>query len=427
MIRTLRLICILLFSFILVSCAAGRYPYPKTDLAQETWRSQVQTDPSLWTANADRWFRQGESTIASSANARESIRVSHFKGIRATGNFRIQISGSSDTDAVCIEGPSHKVRAIKVNVANDILCLEQAKDAPDNMNEVTVRISMRRLEYLMHHGLGRVEGVRLDSRNLVVEQFGCGDIFLAGHMNIRSITNHGPGSVNIFTICSNDTDITTDGNGDVNVFARGYISLHKINHKGSADINVIGARGGNLIVNAKGRGKIGISGHVNVREIRASGKTCVFIASSDSIAPCIYVYDDARVGIDGRAGSLNAYTVRTARLMAKNLFPQNAYVTASGQSHMNINALNKIFAEANDYATIYFFGNSCILTAFEHGYGTVIKMGPPCEDNEIIVAKNRKSVSRCYTYPVRKKIRYGSQFDSSREYTWRGKSVGYIK
>lgn len=414
--QILALVGILLSALILVSCANGRYPYPKSDLGEETWRAQVETNSSDWAMKADDWFLAGGPSRAKIANdragyhsavSRNSVRVTNFIGIRAIGNFQVQITGDPDRNTLTIEGPNEAVRAINVKMNNNVLCLEQAKDAPSNMNQVIVHITIRHLEYLEHNGLGSVEGVRLDSNHLRIENTGCGNIFLAGRIDVKCIISHGPGTVNVFTICANDTEIVTTGSGNVNLGARRYVTLRSIKHKGSGDINVIGAVGGNLTVSAEGKGKIGIYGRVNVREIRASGKTCVFIMSSDSIAPCIYVYDDARVGIDGKAGSLNGYTTRTARLLARYLHVQNSYVQASGQSHMNVTAYNKMFATANDYATIYFYGDPNILTAFKRGDGAIINMHAPSSPEEVIVS--RKSVNReCYPRSTYRRSYHGS-------------------
>ena len=395
---------ILLSALILMSCANGRYPYPKSDLGEETWRAQVETHSSAWAMKADDWFLDGGPSRAKIENdragynaaiSRNSVRVTNFIGIRAIGDFQVQITGDPDRNTLTIEGPNDAVRAVIVKMNNNVLCLEQADDAPANMGQVIVHINMRHLESLEHNGLGSVEGVRLDSNHLRVENTGCGNIFLAGRMDVKSIISHGPGTVNVFTICSNDTEIVTTDTGNVNLAARRYVTLRSIKHKGSGDINVIGAVDGNLRVSAEGKGKIGVYGRVNIREIKASGKTCVFIASSDSPAPCIYVYDDARVGIDGNAGSLNGYTTRTARLLTRYLHTQNSYVQASGVSHMNVTAYDKIFATANDYATIYFYGDPNIMTAFKRGRGVVVNMGTPSSPEEVIVSREpSRRVSR---------------------------------
>ena len=396
--KILTLILIVVTALVLMSCAAGRYPYPKSQLGVETLRSQIDRDPGKWAMKAGRWFMGGGDSRAKIANTQASygqtrsntiIRVSNFHSIKATGDFQIQITGDRDQDKVLIEGPNDAVRSIIVRVNRNVLCLEQEKNAPKEVNQVIIHISMKELQSLVHNGLGSVEGVQLDSDVLHVEAAGCGNIFLAGHLNVNRIVARGPGSVNIFTVRSHGTQIETYNAGSVNFAARREVSLRSIRHKGSGNVNVIGARSDGLVVDAEGKGKIGIYGVVSIREIRASGKTCVFIDTSSSSAPCIYVYDDARVGVAGRASTLNAYATSKARFLAHDLVVRNSYVQASGESHMNVTASNKIFATAYGYASIYFYGDPNILTAFKNQDGVIVNMDTPSSPDEVIVRRHK--------------------------------------
>lgn len=375
------LIC--LVTFMLAGCTAGRSTYPSSDLAHETWRQQIQTDSDYWALKADRWFREGGPTAVEVANQRApysmamahtTIRVPNFSSLAITGDFQIQISDERDQNKVWIEGPSNAVRAIVVTVRHHILCLEQIEKAPANMGRVIVHIGMKQLRSLVYKGNGRVEGIRIFSDCLTVESSGCGDIFLAGHINVKSIISRGEGSINIFTLYSDGTSIGAYGAGAVNVSAKQAVVLNAIKHDGTGNINIIGAQSPGLVVNTKGRGKIGISGRVMVKEISARGDTCVFIASAVGGRPCVYVYDNARVGIDGAVDTLYGYTSHASRLMARYLLANKAYVEASGTTHINVYAREEIFARAKDNATIYFFGDPAILTAFEMGHGSIVSM-----------------------------------------------------
>lgn len=382
--RITALLTIFFTVILLASCAAGRYPYPTSELSKENWIRQIDTDSNAWAAKADSWFVSGnlssvdiqnENAPYADAISDTAVRVPNFRSIKIDGDFQVRLVGAEENNSVYIQGPNDAVRAVSVVVRDKVLCLEQAGKAPANMGRVIVNIGVRNLRVLEHHGRGSVEGIRLFTDNLNIQSYGSGNIFLAGHINVKCIVSKGSGSVNVFTIDAYDTEIETYGSGNVNVDAKHEVMLKSIRHRGVGDINIIGAASNGLTVDADGKGKIGIKGCVNVKDIRASGQTCVFISTSASDAPCIYVYDDARVGINGTAGTLYGYTTRTSRLMARNLAATNAYVEASGESHMNVTATNKIFATAHDYATIYFYGNPKILTKFEKNNGTVIVMG----------------------------------------------------
>ncbi len=440
--QIITLIGVFLCSLILMSCAAGRYPYPTTDLGQEGWRQQIQTDSNLWAVKADQWFLAGGETAQGVENDRAdtsqaisnvAVRAPYFHSIKVNGNFQVQIVGTRDQNCVTIEGPNLAVRAIAVNVRNNVLCLDQAPDAPTNMGRVIVHISVNQLRALEYNGAGSVEGIRLFSNNLMVTASGCGNIFLAGHLNVKCVVAKGPGSVNIFTVNASGTEIETYQGGEVNIAAVNAVNLHSIKHKGEGDINIINATSDGLIISAEGKGKIGISGRVNVKDIKASGQTCVFISRSVSSAPCIYVYDDARVGISGSAANLNAYTTRTSRLMARNLIATNAFVEATGTSHMNVMATNKIFATTRDYGSIYYFGNPAILTEFQNNNGTIIKMGSSTSSSISQYSGGRTSTAKPAVAPVMRRgdgvkepaIRMGSNADigSSRMTMWKSRQM----
>ena len=377
---------LVLFSlFLLLSCAAGRYPYPKSDLSNEAWKSQMHINPDSWVHKADRWFRAGGETSTeimnehapySEAISRTAVRVPNFHSINISGDFQVQISGNPDNASLWIEGPNTAARSIAVSVRNNVLCLEQSAKAPGSMKRVIVHISVTRLNSLIvTGGAASVEGVRLYSNSLVVDSNSAGTIFLAGHVNVKCVIVRNCGSVNIYTIKTSQTEIESLGSGNVNMTAEEAVGLSSIKHYGTGDINIVPALSRNLMIDAKGKGQINLRGRLGIKEIRAAGEVCVFVDATSSNSPSIYIDDDARVGIAGGAGTLYAYTKHSSRLMARSLVAQTIFAESSGTSHMNINATSRAFANARDYSSIYFYGDPEILESFEKGDGTVIDMG----------------------------------------------------
>jgi hypothetical protein len=385
--RMIALVSLCITALILMSCAAGRYPYPSSDLAKETWLSQVQTNSLGWVSKADSWFRDGGRALKGHL---KHVNVADFHTVNLIGDFQTQMFDEEDHGGVWIEGPSEAVHALSISVRDSILCIEQSPEAPANMGRVIVHIGVRNLRGLSFNGNGRVEGIRLASEGLRVQSAGCGNIYLAGEINVRSVISRGAGSVNIFTLHSDRADIESHGSGDVNIDAKDGIALRSIKHTGTGDINIIGATSNGLSVDADGKGKIGISGPVIIKYINANGETCVFIAHSAGGDPNIAVNHDARVGIAGQAGTLRACTSRSSRLMARNLIACTIYVEASGTSHMNVFATEKAFATASDYATIYYFGDPSVLVAFERNNGSVVRMcWVPAVKERIVVYQPR--------------------------------------
>lgn len=386
------MIAVAIAALILISCASGRYPYPDSDLGKESWRQQMQTNSDAWATKADDWFLAGRPSSASMVNddednpqviSKSRIRVGNFNSIKINGDFKVQIMGDAAEDRLTIEGPNEAVRTIKVSVQGNVLCLEQVSDEPVDMSHVIIHISMRQLCNLIYNGNGCVEGIRIYSPALNVQSSGMGCIFLAGPMNINSVVSRGAGSVNLFTLASGHAVVESYSSGAVNIDAKEGINLRSIKHEGTGDINIIGATSKNLSINAKGKGIVSVKGRVVVKDIHASEEVCVFVDCIVGGGPCVYVYNDARVGIDGYAYSLHGYTSRSSRLMARYLKVKEATIESIGSSHVNVTASNQIFATARDYATIYFYGNPDILNQVETGDGSVIII----QDNSYLPAK----------------------------------------
>lgn len=377
-------ILVLMLTAFIVGCSAGRYPYAATSsLADESWRSQMAVDPSSWAAGADSWFRVSEATMneymnetapLSEAISREAVRIPNVPNIRIQGDFQVQITGDCDDSSVFVEGPNPAVRSVAVVISGNTLVLSQAQNAPTNMSRVVVHVAMKNLNSLYFVGSGRVEGKHLYSSHLTVESNAMGNIFLAGRLNVKCVMARNCGSINIYTVNTTQTEIVSTGQGNINIKAECNAGLKAITHTGTANVSVVNAAGDNVMIDAKGKGRINVIGRIGVRQIRASEQVCVFISNSSSGVPCIYVYDDARVGIAGRAGTLYAYTTRTAKLMSRYLVADTIYAESSGSSHMNIAATNKVFATARDYSTIYFYGDPDIVEAFQRNGGAVITM-----------------------------------------------------
>ncbi len=377
-------ILVLMLTAFIVGCSAGRYPYAATsELADESWRSQMAVDPSSWVSGADSWFRISEATMneylndtapLSEAISKEAVRIPNVPNLKIQGDFQVQISGDCEDSAVYVEGPNPAVRSVAVSVSGNTLILSQAQNAPANMSRVVVHVYMKSLNSLYFIGSGRVEGKHLYSSHLTVESNAMGNIYLAGRLNVKCVLARNCGSINIYTVNTTQTEIVSAGAGNINIKAECNVGLKSITHTGVANVNVVNAAGDNVVIDAKGKGRINVIGRIGVRQIRASEQVCVFISNSSSGVPCIYVYDDARVGIAGRAGTLYGYTTRTAKLMARYLVADTIYAESSGSSHMNIAATGRVFATARDYSTIYFYGDPDIVEAFQRNGGGVILM-----------------------------------------------------
>lgn len=377
------LIC---FSLTLMSCAINRNPHLNIDLSRETWQGCVETNPARWKIGADRWFLTGDPNGAEIANRRApcsaalstmQVKVPNFFNIMVEGNFQVQIFGTYAHNSLYVQGPNRAVREVIIEIKNGTLCLRQLRKGAPYMGQVIIRIGVCQLANLVQMGCGSIEAVSLNSRCLSITSTrnASGNIFLSGLMNVRSITNYGWGSINVFGANTPALAISTFGSGAVNICGR--VGIRSITHRGRANINIIGADSCGLTINACGSGKIGISGRVNLREVKANDNVEVYATSVES--DCLYAYlrNCARVGLAGIARDLYVDAFNQSRFEGRFLCATSAFVRARDCAHINVTACNKIFASSTQNSSVYFFGSPNYLSQFVTGNGLVIPIFGP--------------------------------------------------
>lgn len=367
-------------------CTTYRNPYINQDLTQEKWQREVISSADPFAKGADRWFFNADVSSMEAASHRApysravsnmAVAVPNFTDVRVEGAFQVQIFGSFDHNSVVIMGPNAGVRQIVVNVNRNLLDLHQSDKAADrDMKDVIVRIGVMNLRNLSHHGCGTVEGIRVRSDGLCVStgKKARGNMYLAGDMRLLRINQGGDGMISIFGARSDQLKINTSGCGAVNV--TGLIGVNDIYHKGSGDINILGAHSTCLTVYAAGRGKIGLYGdHIGITEIRAKDYTRVYaypVVDHTGHDLNVFTFGHAKVGLMGAADDIYINSAGSSQFYGRYLCVQDAYARASEQSHINISARGKIFAAATQNGSVYFFGSPSLMSQFLRGNGTVI-------------------------------------------------------
>lgn len=373
---------VIVSSFSMVGCA---YKKPANSDPQEHWQQMVETSSNGWTKGADRWFLAGEPNAAelmnrgapySDAISTMIVRVpDEINEIRTGGAYQVQIFGTDDHASLFILGPNEGVRGVAVAIQGNKLSLHQTEYvSPSVMKRVIVRIGIRSLNTLTQMGCGPIEAVRIRSTNLCIEALSgaCGNIYLSGNVNLKRLSQAGSGSINVFGANTSALNITTSGSGTVNVI--GNVGLKSITHHGSNDINIIGARSDGLNIDTDGSGKVGINGRVNLKKVQAKDKACVYIYPVNSDRIDASAYDNAQIGLAGYTHDLYVNTFDSSHFAGRYLCAQNAYVRAKDQSHVNVTASNKIFAEADKNSSIYFFGPANLLSQFTSDDARIIPM-----------------------------------------------------
>lgn len=363
----------------LAGCASRVYPTLNTDYANEQWRQQIETNPNAWTQDADAWFLTGGTTKVE-ADAPETaaistmqVKVPQFTTIRTNGSYQVQLFGAKgNPNSVFIYGPNAEVRQVNIQVRGNMLCLDQGDQPKANLKHVIVRIGVGDLNKLTIRGSGSVEGLSLNSTSLILDSKSSQRVILSGSMNVKRIISSGNGNVTVLGANTPQLDVMMSGEGTVNV--SGNVGIRRLMHEGIGDFNLIGANSDGVTVCARGSGKLGFSGNFDIKNVEAHDHTCVLMMSSQSQSPTFYLYDQSKVGVAGWTNSVTVYTYNNAKFLGRYLSADNAYVRAANDSHINVAARSRIFAAATDSASIYYFGESAILTQFVSGHGVVVPM-----------------------------------------------------
>lgn len=371
---------VFVLAMLLTSCSYYRAAGPNVDLTCETWSSHVDSNPAKWTVGADSWFLEGGTNQAQemdqnapymAAMSTMMVRASNcITKVKVSGQFQVQLFGTSGDNSIYIYGPNAAVRGVAVKMVGDTLILRQVKNAPTNMGCVIVRIGIRNLSQLSQMGSGRIEGRGIRSNNLRIISCGCGNVYLGGSMNLTSVVSSGKGSVSVFGAITPMLGITTSGAGSVNV--SGNVGINCIVHHGCGDINIIGANSDGLRINADGKGKIGINGRLAINEINAKDNVCVYAYYLNTDTLKVYVTDNARVGLAGCDRELYVDAGKCSRFEGRYLYTNDAYVRAHDAAHINVTAANKVFASATQNGSVYYFGSPNNLSQFFRDYGVVM-------------------------------------------------------
>lgn len=366
--RFLPPVLILLLCFLLTDCTSNRPLKFNHTLGNENWEARVENDPMPWTRGAGEWFLSGgQRGIEMPGNSRVPVNAMEakdlqFSNIRVNGDFRVQIYGSKNENNVYVYGPTAGVKSVLVRAKGNRLFIEQRRNASPFVRQVIVRIGVKQLNSLYYQGRGRIEGIRLNSDTLSVTSTGRGDMYLAGHVNLRLLENFGSGNVSIFCVDTKDLQIRSSGPGETRV--SGNVGLRSIQHSGNGNLIVIGASGKNLRIDASGKGRISVNGSIAPDEIIARGWTRVYVYGINAVSLHVQAMNYSQIGLQGYAHIFNLEAQGDTYVGARDLCSDEAFVRTQGNAHVNVAAVRKIFTEASGSSSIYFYGPEDILNRF---------------------------------------------------------------
>jgi hypothetical protein len=370
----------------LAGCAANQAAYKaqlKHDQAQEAWISHINLDPTVWTVHADKSFYADQTMTFSdydnhaplSAGITEMVvRVPDFTNITVSGPYRIEIYGRQMHNSLYVLGPNEAARHVAVDIQGSSINIHPASDCSRKTcgnGQVIIRIGIHELQSLTANGANFIQGKDITSsaRGLVVKSNARNEILLTGVMNVTCVTQNGPGTISIIGAYSPEMDIIAN-NGNVNI--SGHVGLRSVKKIGSGNVNVIGVDTDGLMINSAGTGVTALAGYANLRKATVKGASRVYLYWVSSNGIYITLHDSARLGLAGSAKNLDIQADGNSRFEGKYLRVDNMYVTTRGNAHANVYPQSKLFANASDYSSIYFFGSPNVVSRYTSGGGIIV-------------------------------------------------------
>ncbi|OGT59356.1 MAG: hypothetical protein A3F43_06460 [Gammaproteobacteria bacterium RIFCSPHIGHO2_12_FULL_42_10] len=385
----LRRSIVLSLVFFLMSCAHYYPPSYKADLLNERWMPAVDRDPNPWLSNVDHWFLHPVSPYPRSVASSVMLvpLPSTVTRVQIAGHFQVKFMITPGSNRVEIEGPHALIQRIGVKVTQktlmlielpkppDVTCASSsveadAKDTPNNIGCVVVRIGLKHITSIAQTGPGLITGQIVGNDALCVTSSGSGDIYLAGSMPVSGIRSSGRGDITLLGVVSPDVVIVTSGTGTVNVY--GNVGVRSIVHTGQSNINVIGVNTNHLTIDAGGCGKIGLYGMMAIDCINARSHVIVYAYNVSSHTLKVNTVDYAVVGLAGSADTFTVNTRQASRFMGYHLYTHDAFARSYDASHITTRANKQLFAAASGDSSVYGINSARVLTQVVKRNGVVL-------------------------------------------------------
>lgn len=371
-----------MFLSLLLTACANYHGYTQSQsqrLLCESWMNQVNTNPHLWTRQADRWFTTGEpnqieqysrAAPVSDSMTTMSVRAPNFTTIDYNGSYQVQIIGYQDHNGVYVMGPNDQTRKVVVKTIGNTLYLRQAKDCVGPLDKVIVRVGIRDLRHLIIKGNGTILGRNISSGCLSIYSCGRNRVFLDGNINLTQLEHYGTGIITVTGAVTPSLRLKVIGPGCVNI--GGKVGVEKITHLGSGTVNIIGADTDGLCIIAGGNGLTAIYGFVNLKRVYAIDGSQVYVYWVNSNCLNVFERGNAHVGLAGITRNLKVDMMEGARFDGRYLNSNSVYARTRNISHANIRTNRKLFAVALDSSSIYYAGNPSDVSRYTSKNGVLL-------------------------------------------------------
>jgi hypothetical protein len=382
-------------AFILTSCSynTGCYssssPCSSVDFTKENWLCKINVNSDRWIQNADPWFLTGQANAIECADlhapyakgiTKMMVRVpDDFTHIKVRGGFQVQIIGGQSHNSVFVLGPNAGARRVAVETRNHTLYVYETKPTGqpcgpnESVRDVIVRINVKTLHSLSNLGCGTLYGRDIFSKKLILNAAG-GNMMLVGKMNLVAVNQTRSGNVTVIGAITPSLKINAFGRGNINISGR--IGIQSIINCGSAFIRIIGADTNSLVINAGGNSKTTIVGYVNLKTLRASGNSCVYLYWVNACDTYITLQDNARVGVAGIVQNLYLDVQGRSYFWGGYLRNNVAYARTRNYAHANVFASEKLFVDAENESSLYYYGSPINVSKFSENRAVVLSMAP---------------------------------------------------
>jgi hypothetical protein len=373
-----------LATLVLTGCASNKNYYGsqvRNDQIQERWLSRINLDPNLWTAHADRWYYTdtprnfndyAAKAPTGAAITAMMVRVPDFTNIVVSGPYKIEIFGRQVHNSLFILGSNEAARHVAVELNGGTAMIHPATECKGmgcGSSQVIVRIGVNQLRNLTVNGNSFVEGKDITSCGLSVKSTAKSEVILIGNMNLQNVAVTGGGTVTVIGSYSPVTDVL-DSNGNVNI--SGHVGLHNVVKSGNGTINVIGVDTDGLFINSEGGGVTALAGYANLRKAAVKQNSQVYLYWVNSNGIYINLHGNGKLGLAGYAKSVDLVADGSSSFQGKYLRTENMYVTTRNSAHANVSAQQKLFANASDYSSIFFFGTPNVVSRYTSSSGLIV-------------------------------------------------------
>lgn len=234
--------------------------------------------------------------------------LAYFSGIKATGNFVLNIKPTHKKPYVLLEGDEAGIAAMHVNVANDILYLRK-EEIPPKKGQLPVPTHVKVTVYsppiytLSYSGVGVINATHFSTPGLEINLNHDGLVELSGRIGLRQLNLRGRGQTILRGVDSRSLTVTLQDGASAEL--RGVANLSNLAIRGGGRLDMYWIKSPSLSVVANGAASIRLAGIANTLYVELRDQASldakyltskeVFVKTFNNSTADIRVSDDQNV------------------------------------------------------------------------------------------------------------------------------------